>query len=482
MTIVPQGTINTSALIVPDLYIQIVPPQNLLIQGTPTNIVGVVGTAQWGPVNQPVIIGSMPLYALTFGAPQNRKFDMGTAVAAAIQQGAQNFRCVRVTDGTDAAATSTGVATCITFTALYTGSLGNNLTVQIATGSKTSSFKAIIGVPGGQPEIFDNVTGSGNAFWVNLANAINKGNNALRGPSRLVTAAAGAGTTAASATTCTFTGGVDGSGVTSTQMVGSDTTPRAGMYALRNSGASILVMSDLDDSTKWSTVDGFALNEGMYAIQTGPSGDTISNAVTTKQTAGLDSYSSKLMFGDWILWNDLFNQVQRYISPQGFVAGRLANLSPEQSSLNKTMYGVVGSQRSNSTAATYSNAELQTLIQAGIDVITNPGAGGLFIWTCRAGHNSASNPAVNGDHYTRLTNFIAASLDAGMGVYLGLPINDKLAARVKSTITSFLMGMVGQGMLGQDVDDGGLPFSVVCAIGPGTNNPPERVKLSIMHC
>jgi hypothetical protein len=66
-----------------------------------------------------------------------------------------------------------------------------------------------------------------------------------------------------------------------------------------------------------------------------------------------------------------------------------------------------------------------------------------------------------------------------MGVYLGLPINDKLAARVKSTITSFLMGMVGQGMLGQDVDDGGLPFSVVCAIGPGTNNPPERVKLSI---
>jgi hypothetical protein len=253
----------------------------------------------------------------TFGAPQNRKFDLGTAVAAAIQQGAQNFRCVRVSDGTDAAATSTGVATCITFTALYTGSLGNNLTVQIATGSKAASFKAIISVPGGQPEVFDNITGSGNAFWVNLANAINKGNNALRGPSRLVTAAAGGGTTAASATTCTFTGGVDGSGVTSTQMLGSDTTPRAGMYALRNSGASILVMSDLDDSTKWSTVDGFALNEGMYAIQTGPSGDTISNAVTTKQTAGLDSYSSKLMFGDWILWNDLFNSGPALHQPTG---------------------------------------------------------------------------------------------------------------------------------------------------------------------
>ena len=33
-----------------------------------------------------------------------RKYDMGTQVATAVQQGAQNFRCVRVTDNTDTAA------------------------------------------------------------------------------------------------------------------------------------------------------------------------------------------------------------------------------------------------------------------------------------------------------------------------------------------------------------------------------------------
>ncbi len=51
------------------------------------------------------------------------------------------------------------------------------------------------------------------------------------------------------------------------------------------------------------------------------------------------------MFGDWVWWNDPVNAVLRLVSPQGFVAGRLANLSPEQSSLNKPLYSVVGTQK-----------------------------------------------------------------------------------------------------------------------------------------
>ena len=61
--------------------------------------------------------------------------------------------------------------------------------------------------------------------------------------------------------------------------------------------------------------------------------------------AGLNSYGAKLMFGDWLWWSDQVNNTIRLVSPQGFAAGRLANLSPEQSSLNKQIYGVIGSQR-----------------------------------------------------------------------------------------------------------------------------------------
>jgi ABC-type phosphate transport system permease subunit len=72
MSIVQQGAINTTALVVPDLYVQIVSPTVALLNGVPTNIVGVVGTATWGPVGSPVPVGSMADYARTFGAIQNR--------------------------------------------------------------------------------------------------------------------------------------------------------------------------------------------------------------------------------------------------------------------------------------------------------------------------------------------------------------------------------------------------------------------------
>ena len=56
-----------------------------------------------------------------FGQIIPRKYDMGTQVATAVEQGAKNFRCVRVTDGTDTAAHGTVPGSNANFTALYTG-------------------------------------------------------------------------------------------------------------------------------------------------------------------------------------------------------------------------------------------------------------------------------------------------------------------------------------------------------------------------
>ncbi len=198
------------------------------------------------------------------------------------------------------------------------------------------------------------------------------------------------------------------------------------MYALRGQGCSVGLLADTDDPTQWTNQAQFGLSEGLYMILTGPAGDTITNAVATKQSAGIDNYAAKLMFGDWLWWSDQVNATIRLVSPQGFVAGRLANLSPEQSSLNKQLYGVVGSQKSGTpgggTTTSYSSADLAALIGAGIDVIANPQPGGGY-WGVRGGHNSSSNAAINGDNYTRLTNYIAATLAAGMGLYVGQVIN-----------------------------------------------------------
>jgi hypothetical protein len=483
MPIVQQGSINTTALVVPDLYVQIVPPQNLILNGVPTDVVGVVGTASWGPVGQPVIVATMSDYATTFGPLLARKYDMGTQVAAAVQQGAANFRCVRATDGTDTAAAFQLPDTSFDFTALYTGSLGNQITVTLSPGSKAGSWRLTVSMPGLQPEVYDNIAGAGAAFWQALAAAVNVGIGPQRGASQIVVA--NPGTTAIAPTSLSWsfaTGpqGTDGAtGATAASLIGVDAAPRHGMYALRGQGCSIAMLVDTDDSTQYTTQAEFGLSEGIYMILTGPAGDTIANAVATKASAGLDSYSTKLMFGDWIWWNDQVNQVLRLVCPQGFVAGRLANLSPEQSSLNKPLYSVVGSQKSGSPGSgqstSYSTAELAVLLGAGIDVIANPQPAGSF-WGVRGGHNSSSDSGTNGDNYTRMTNYIAATLAAGMGQYVGQVINAGLFRRIRATQLSFFQNMLSQGLLGSV--DGSLPFSVICDV---SNNPLSRTGLGYVQ-
>ena len=482
MPIVAQGNINTTALVVPDLYVQIVPPQNLVLNGVPTNVVGAVGTATWGPVGTPIIFGNAAQYATAFGPIMPRKYDMGTQVATAVQQGAQSFVGVRATDGTDAKATSAGVATCITYAALYTGTLGDTIQVSRVTGSKVGTFKVIVSVPGYPAEQFDNIAGTGNAYWLAEAAAINSGVG-FQGPSKWITATALAGTTPPSLTAgtpYTFASGSDGvATMTASVLIGVDGVARTGMYALRSKGCSIGVLADADDATQWTNQVGFGLSEGVYMILTGPAGDTIANAVSSKATAGIDSYAAKMMFGDWLWWQDNVNQTIRLVSPQGFVAGRLSNLAPNQSSLNKPLYGVIGSQRAGAPgtqqAQTYSSADLSALFSAGIDVICNPQPGGAF-WGARSGHNASSQANINGDNYTRMTNYIAATLASGMGVYVGLPVTADLLRNIRATQLSFMQNLLNQKLLG--TVDGSIPFSVIC---DASNNPPSRTGLGYVQ-
>lgn len=482
MPIVQQGAINTTALVVPDLYVQIVPPQTLLLNGVPTDILGVVGSASWGPVGTPVIIGSMAQYAAAFGPVMPRLYDMGTQIATSVQQGAQNFRCVRVTDGTDTAASLT-IQGALALTAAHTGSYGTGISVSLSAGSQAGSTRLTIALPGATPEVFDNLTGSGAALWQAMVLAINTGNGPLRGASQIVTASYAGGTAAPVAGSFSFASGTPGtdgaSGVTTASLIGQDSDPRTGMYALRGQGCSVALLADATDKTQYTTQAAFGLSEGIYMILTGPSGDTPEDAVTVKASAGLDSYATKLMFGDWIYWYDQTNAQTRLVSPQGFVAGRIVNLSPEQSSLNKQLYSIVGSEKSGAAGtgqtATYSTAELQLLFQNGIDVICNPQPGGSY-WGVRCGHNSSSNAAVNGDNYTRMTNYIAATLSAGMGLYVGQVINATLFQNIRATLLSYLQAMLSEGLLGST--DGSQPFSVVCDL---SNNPGSRTALGYVQ-
>ena len=479
MPIVQSGALNTTALVVPDLYVQIIPPQPAL-NGVPSNVVGLVGGASWGPLNTPTVFGSYAEFQGIFGPLVNATYDLGTAVAIAAQQGANSFVGVRVSDTTDVKATAVIGSTDITFTALYSGTTGNSLVVVIsAGGASTTAWNVAVVLPGVLTENFTNITGTGNAFWVNLASAVNNGQGPLRGASQLVSAVAGIGSTAPAAGNTTFSGGTNGtSGLTSAMLVGSNGIPRTGMYQLQKQNVSVMYLADCTDDTQWTTVLGFAETIGAYAIQGITAGTTIAAAVTIAQTVGLDNAWFKIMHGDWLYWYDQVNQLTRLVDPAAFTAGKLGALDPSQSSLNKQLLGIIGSQTAGIVGTpqqnTYSSADLSTLFSAGIDVICLPAPGGPY-WAVRGGINSSLNVAVNGDNYTRMTNYLASTLNAGMGIFVGMKITQTMDQEAVATISSFLSTLQQQGLLGDPNQP--PPYKVIGGLGANTPNPFNRTSL-----
>lgn len=474
------GALNTAALVVPNIYVQIMPPTLFLLNGVPTNKVGIVGVGSWGPVGVPRPMSSYADAVREFGPLAARAFDMPTAVAIASLQGAQNMAGVRVTDGTELAATGTVQTTGLTVTGKWSGSFGNNIGIQITAGSRASSYKVAISQAGSGrvPEIFDNVAAglAANAIWVAIAAAINAGMPGQRSASDLIVATAGALATAPTlmASPQLLTGGTDGnSGVNAAALVGVDTVPRKGMYALRKSGVSVAMLADVTDATTWPTQLAFGLQEGIYMLAQGAAGQDAAAAATAKTTAGIDHRDMKVILGDWPTWADPVLGINRMVSPQAFFLGYYGNSSPHLSALNKPVYGVVATQRSLS-GAPYSESELQILALAGIDVITNPIPRG-DVFGFRFGRNSSSDASAHGDNHTRMTNFLAQTLDRGMGRFVGEPTSDDSLARTEATIGAFLATL--KGVPGSPETQMIEDFSVLCRGGPGGNNPPNRRAL-----
>lgn len=482
MPVFQLGQLNTTALAAPNVYVQIVPPKTRYINGVPTDIYGLVGIASWGPKNSPTLVGSPADAQRMFGVQQVRKYDLASAIAIGFQVGAYNQRIVRVTDGTDVAATANLMdvaatpAIGATLTGIYTGTVGNTITAAVTAGTKQGTFKLTVTLPGYTPEVFDNIAGSGAALWTALVAAVNNGQSGTRGPSQLVVASVGVGTAAPNTTaTYTLAGGTDGATtITDSVLVGTDGTTRTGMYALRGTGASVLNLVDATDSTLWSAINAFALAEGMYHVGQGAAGASYSTVSTALNTAGVDSYASKIMVGDWEYWQDTVNGQQRMMAPATFMAAKIASQAPHLSTLNKPIAGITGTQRVLQNQP-YSGAEIAAIVGARLDLITNPSPGGNY-YAGQTGRNVSSNPAVNGDNYTRMTNYIAFTLAAAFGWVIGELQTVDLRRTAKASMDNFLSNLEQQGMIG-DVN-GGPAFSVQI---DANNNPDSRVALGYLQ-
>jgi len=631
MQIYQYGQLNIAGALPPGVYTQVVAPPPV-IAGVSTNGYGLVGVASWGPVNAPVLVGSSQIADMVLGPVNNRKYDLRTALAVASQLGQNNNISVRVTDGTDTAATSAlkdgSNVTGVTLTGYYTGSVGNSLAATMSNGTKPATYKCTISLPGYTSEIYDNLGvgiipgsvtagtgytsvpnvsvsapaaggtqaimqatlkavsanisgggasggtgyvtndtvtlqngtvltvtasagvitslavasagslsggaipanpqavistsgsgtgalinvvwglgapvvlqpgtgyasatatlsgggGSGGSYtlgvgcWTNLVSAINNGQSGVRGPSQLVVATLGTSAAAPSLTTATFSGGTDGAaGVTDTTLVGSNSTPPTSMYALQ--GTSIQTMNLVDHSTpsQWSTIAAFCALNGIFGGGQGTPGLSVSSTASALATAGVDAYSFKQLVGDWVYWQDTVNNVQRLLGPMTFWGPMRANLAPNQSTLNKPVNGLIGTQRSVQNVPYASNEALAAL-QGRLDYLANPAPGGNY-FAFQTDMNTSTYDATNSEAYTTMTNFLALSLGSNFGYVIGNPQTDDLRKEVKDAINAFLTSIWQvNGYIGDVNDPTKVPFSVQIDAG---NNPSNQVAVGLMQC
>lgn len=471
MTVIQDGSVNLAALGSPKAIVQIIPP-DAAITGVPTYLLGLVGVASWGIVNAVTLVGGggMKDFISKFGGLREDKHALYTGVQAAQLVGTQAFQCVRVSDGTDLAATAT-IQTSLTLTGRCTGTAGNTIVATVSAGNKANTWQVSIAMAGFTPEVFQNIGGTGATFWTNVANAINQGSYGTSA-SKLVVASA-SGSTTPVAGTYTLSGGTDGaSGVTDATLLGTDGVTRTGMYALRNSGVFNFVLLDVTDPTTYANQNAFAESISAENFVSGGLGELLATAITTKATAGIDSYFTTYVLGDGITFYN--GQSNITVQPTVFLAALRSLLSPEQSVLNKPIGGIITTQRV-AAGLPYSDAEVDQAFQNGIEIITNPiPAGNMY--GARCGVTTSSNPTNKGDNYAAMTNFLGVSINNAIGPYIGKLNNPTTRAIAKSALEVFLQGLEDKGMIG--APDGSTPYQVILG---SSNNSNAQAALGYMY-
>lgn len=355
-------------------------------------------------------------------------------------------KSVTGTSPKETVALSPAPLTGLTLTAKYTGSLGDSIQTSITAGTKTNTFNLTIVPPAKlQAELYAGLPG-GTAFWAAAADAINHGQGVLRGPSQLLVASNPSGSAAGPALqTVNLSGGTDGrSGVDAADFIGSSSeSPPTGIYQMQalKTAPSVAVCVGLTDNTVFATIQALVDSIAVYSLLSFPTGTSLTTAMTTLRSLAIDTPNISWC-KDWIYWYDSYTGKRKLVDPAVFFAGRIAALSPEQSPLNKELYGVIGTEFINSLDQFqyYSDTDIGTMQDAGILVATNNPPGGNY-WGFPHGSNCCSDAPRHFIEYSRLTNWVAHTLDSTMGKFLGqlqsTRLDDPWRAQVKVSLDTF---------------------------------------------
>lgn len=431
-------------MILPGTYIEVRSEGLIGVGGINTGNIGVVGTANRGPLNQAVILGSYAEALDTFGAYDRWQTDLATppltltraleqvfrgggstvyAVRVANIAGGADMRAMtwRIQDAADAdlfilSATSPGTwANAIVATVQAPAGAGLPATLELVLGRLKESFEA--------------------ATAAALATAVNEG-------SRLVSAATPAAVDAAkvptkvTAAAAADQGGPDGANATSTELA-------AGLAVLATQPVNLVVAGGFDAKTAAATLLAHleaTENDGRERIGViGASSDDIAKIIADDVSKG--SNPRLILVAPGIRADDAarVGQSNKQVAlPAAYsaalVAGRIATLAPHISMTNKDV-------AADDVTRDYTRAEQKNLLNNRLLVLKKDlGIRALKGITTDTG-------AFKQISVRRIVDFAKAGVRLGSNPYIGRLNNSRVRAALKATLDGFLAGMVLDEML-----------------------------------
>lgn len=433
-------------MIIPGTYIEVRAEGLIGVGGISTGNIGVVGTANRGPVGEVKILGSYSEALDTFGAYDRWPGDPDPALTLTrtleqlFKGGASTVFAVRVANlapATTMAAMSWDVAVdggggadddLFTLTATSPGTWANGITVSFDTAAETPTIELVYKLA--TTSIKERFTGA-NAKA--MAREINDG-------SVLVTASTVAGDDEVKVpdkvTASSTAGGPDGPAATTTEIA-------TGLAALANQPVNIVAVGGLDANTVGATVLAHleaTENDGRERIAVlGASSDSVATIVSADASAVSNKrvvlVAPGIKADDAARVGEATKQV-KLTAPYAaaLVAGRLSTLAPHISLTNKDV-------AADGLTAEYTRAEQKQLLQNRVMVLVK----NLGYRALRG--ISTDTGAFRQISVRRIVDHAKAGVRIGCNPYIGRLNNARVRAALKATLDGFLSSMVVDEML-----------------------------------
>ena len=428
-------------MILPGTYIEVRSEGLIGVGGISTGNIGVVGTANRGPLNQVVILGSYAEALDTFGSYDRWP---GTLTAPALtltrtleqvfKGGGSTVYAVRVANlvgGMKSMSWSVQDSTdveLLLLTATSPGTWANGVTVSVTGGVLTI-------VNGRSKEQYPFSTAAD--LLASIADGSRVVGGALSGAADAAKAANGAKTPAkVVAAAAANIGGPDGVAATPTELA-------AGLDALVSQEVNLIVAGGFDAKTAAGTVLAHleqTENDGRERLAVmGASSDTPATLIGADVAAG--SNPRLILVAPGILADDAarVGEANKQVKlPAAYaaalVAGRISTLAPHISMTNKDL-------ASDGLAREYTRAEQKNLLQNRVFVLQkNLGIRALKGITTDTG-------AFKQISVRRIVDYAKAGVRLGSNPYIGRLNNSRVRAALKATLDGFLSGMVLDEML-----------------------------------